>query len=135
MNQENIKLVQTYYHLFNTKDFNAFVELLDEQVIHDINQGGQEIGKTAFRFFMDKMNTCYDEHISDLMIMTHPEGSRASAEFIVSGTYLASDEGLPPAKNQTYRLTCGAFFEIKNNKITRITNYYNMQEWLKQISG
>lgn len=132
---ENTKaLIETYYNLFNQKALNDFIELLDEHVAHHINQGPEQIGKSRFRIFMNQMNTCYDEHISDLIIMTHSDGKHASAEFIVTGKYLATDTNLPPAKGQTYRLQCGAFFEVKNSKISRVTNYYNMQDWLNQIT-
>ena len=42
---------------------------------------------------------------------------------------------LPPAKGQTYRLTAGAFFEVKNGKVARISNFYNLQDWLKQVGA
>jgi steroid delta-isomerase-like uncharacterized protein len=51
------------------------------------------------------------------------------------GKYLKNDEGLPPATGQEYRLPAGAFFEIRDNKVARITNYYNLQDWIKQVGG
>lgn len=126
-------LIESYYNAFNQKDNATFLNLLDNDVIHDINQGKREIGKTLFSQFIQRMARSYDETISKLVIMISEDGSRASAEFIVEGTYLATDEGLPPAKQQQYQLPCGAFFEIKNQKITRVTNYYNLQDWLTQI--
>ena len=51
------------------------------------------------------------------------------------GTYLAADEGLPPAQGQTYRLPAGAFFELRDGKVARVTNYYNLQDWLRQVVG
>jgi hypothetical protein len=29
----------------------------------------------------------------------------------------------------------GAFFEIENGFITRVTNYYNLQDWIAQVQG
>ncbi len=52
-----------------------------------------------------------------------------------SFAYISTDEGLPPAKGQTYRLRVGAFFEIKDKQISRITNYYNLQDWIEQVVG
>jgi steroid delta-isomerase-like uncharacterized protein len=51
----------------------------------------------------------------------------------VLGTYLEADEGLPPARKQTYELPGGAFFAIDEGLITRVTNYYNLQDWLEQV--
>ena len=65
--------------------------------------------------------------------MQNAEGSRAAAEFVVHGEYLADDAGLPPANGQTYVLPAGAFFEIKHGKVARISNYYNLNDWVAQV--
>jgi steroid delta-isomerase-like uncharacterized protein len=67
--------------------------------------------------------------------MTNADGSRAAAEFTVLGKYLVADAGLPLATGQTYRLPAGAFFEIRDSKVARISNYYNLEDWLKQVSA
>ncbi len=126
-------LIQQYYDSFNQQDMSTFLGLLDNQIIHEVNQGEKQIGLQPFTRFMDEMNEFYQETVKDLIIMANEEGTRASAEFIIEGVYKKTQATLPVAHNQRYALRCGAFFEIKNNKITRVTNYYNLQEWLKQI--
>lgn len=126
-------LIEQYYEYFNQRDIPAFLNLLNDDVVHDINQGASEIGIQAFTDFMARMDDAYEEEIKDLIVMTTLDGSRAAAEFIVKGTYKKTDQGLPTAHHQTYELRCGAFFEIKNHKISRVTNYYNMKHWLKQV--
>ena len=130
-----LQLIQDYYTAFNEKNMPRFLSLLSEDIVHDINQGHQEIGKQAFVVFMERMNHSYQEHIAQLAIMTNTQGTRAAAEFIVNGTYTASASGLPEATGQQYSLPCGAFFEIKQSKIARVTNYYNLQNWLKQVQA
>ena len=132
MNSTEI-LIRTYYDRFNAKDVDGFLELLSEDVAHDINQGGRETGKPAFRAFLERMNRSYDEQIVDIAVMVNGDGTRAAAEFTVLGKYLKTDEGLPPASGQPYRLPAGAFFDVKDGKVTRITNYYNLEDWLKQV--
>ena len=127
-------LIQSYYDAFNANDHEAFIALLDNDVAHDINQGGREIGKDAFRVFLKKMDAHYKEAIKDIVIMVNEDGSRASAEFMVHGKYLSTDEGLPDAAGQTYVLPAGAFFTIKDNKVARISNYYNLTDWIAQVS-
>lgn len=133
MNQNAKTLIENYYAAFNAGDMATFLSLLADDAVHDINQGGREIGKDAFAQFMARMNRNYKEHLEDIVIMTNQDGSRAAAEFVVLGTYLNTDEGLPPAKGQKYRLPAGAFFEIRENKIARVTNYYNLQNWIAQV--
>jgi steroid delta-isomerase-like uncharacterized protein len=134
MNPNTINLIEQYYAAFNNADMETFLNLLTDDVIHDINQGKREIGKDAFKQFMACMNYNYKEQLVDMVIMATPDGSRAAAEFIVLGKYLKSDEGLPEAKGQEYKLPAGAFFDIRDNKVARITNYYNLQDWIAQVS-
>jgi steroid delta-isomerase-like uncharacterized protein len=135
MNQHAINLIEQYYAAFNSADMDTFLNLLTDDVIHDINQGKREIGKDAFRQFMACMNFNYKEQLVDMVIMATPDGTRAAAEFVVLGKYIKSDEGLPDAKGQEYSLPAGAFFEIRDNKVARITNYYNLQDWIAQVGG
>lgn len=128
-------LIQAYYTAFNAGDMDAFLDLLNDDVIHDINQGECQIGKATFADFMAHMNRCYRERLSDMVIMVNADGSRGAAEFVVHGEYLATDEGLPPAEGQTYELPAGAFFEIRHGKVARVTNYYNLNDWIEQVTG
>jgi len=127
------ELVQAYYAAFNAGDMPTFLDLLADDVVHDINQGERQVGKATFAAFMDKMNRCYRERLADIVVMQNATGDRAAAEFVVHGEYLADDEGLPPANGQTYVLPAGAFFEIKDGKVARISNYYNLNDWIAQV--
>ncbi len=113
----------------------TFLSLLAEDVAHDINQGKREVGKAAFGEFMAHMNRCYRERLVDMVIMASDDGSHASAEFTVLGEYLVTDEGLPAARGQTYRLPAGAFFEVREGRVARVTNYYNLQDWIAQVGA
>ena len=128
-------LISAYYDAFNRGDMQAFLALLTDDVAHDINQGERQVGKQAFARFMEHMNHCYRENLTDIVIMTNPDGKRAAAEFIVNGTYLKTDKGLPEANGQTYVLPAGAFFEIRDGKVSRVTNYYSLPGWVAQVGG
>lgn len=128
------ELVKAYYDAFNAGDMPAFLALLSEDVVHDINQGERQQGKAVFAAFMEKMNRCYKERLTDIVIMPGADGSRVAAEFVVHGQYLVGDEGLPPAHGQTYVLPAGAFFHVHAGKIARVTNYYNLTDWIEQVS-
>lgn len=128
-------VIRAYYDAFNRGDRLGMLELLADDVAHDVNQGGRETGRAAFGKFLEHMDRCYRERLVDIVVMTSPDGGRAAAEFVVEGTYLATDEGLPPAKGQTYRLPAGAFFAVEGERIARVTTYYNLQDWLAQVRG
>lgn len=126
-------LISAYYAAFNAGDMPAFLDLLHEDVVHDINQGERQHGKAAFAAFMEHMNRCYRERLADIVIMASDDGSRGAAEFVVHGHYLRTDEGLPPANGQSYVLPAGAFFELREGKVARVTNYYNLNDWQAQV--
>lgn len=127
-------LLQDYYDAFNRGDSEAMLACLAEDVEHHVNQGGVRKGRDAFRDFNAHMTRCYRERLEDLVLMVSDDGTRGAAEFTVHGEYLASDEGLPPARGQTYTLPAGTFFAIRDGKISRVTTYYNLQDWIAQVS-
>ncbi len=131
---QTASLIESYYARFNAGDLKGMLNLLDNEIRHDINQGESEHGLEAFRIFLDRMAENYKEHIQDIVIFASADGKRAACEYKVTGTYLKADPGLPPAQGQRYSIPGGAFFTIKNGKITRVTNYYNLQEWLDAVS-
>ncbi len=133
MNQNAQQLIENYYAAFNAGDMSTFLGLLTDDVIHDINQGKREVGKVLFGQFMQRMNHHYREQLVDMAIMTNADGSRAAAEFVVLGEYLNTDEDLPVANGQRYRLPAGAFFDIRDGKVARITNYYTLEDWIAQV--
>jgi len=128
-------LVARYYDAFNRGDWEGMLDCLTDDVAHDINQGHRECGREAFRVFLARMQRCYRETLHDIVLMAGIDGAHAAAEYVVHGEYLADDEGLPPAHGQRYVLPGGAFFDIRDGRIARISNYYNLQDWMAQVSG
>ncbi|WP_127522490.1 ketosteroid isomerase-related protein [Mesorhizobium sp. Z1-4] len=126
-------LIGRYLDAFNKGDVDGMLACLHEDIVHDINQGGREIGRDRFRWFMATMNRHYREALSDIVVMVDENGRRAAAEFTVRGTYLETAEGLPPAGGQSYSLPAGIFFEIDDGLISRVTTYYNLSDWIAQV--
>lgn len=128
-------LVRGYYAAFNAGDRAAMCALLAGDVAHDVNQGGRRLGIAAFRAFMAQMDAAYEESLEEVVVMADATGTRAAAEFVVAGRYLRTEPGLPEARGQAYRLPAGAFLEIGDGRITRVTTYYNLPDWIRQVSG
>ncbi len=127
------EIITSYYQAFNRHDYTSMVALLSDDVVHDINQGRREVGKEAFVAFLGKMDRHYREQVVELVVMSH--GDRAAAELVIEGEYLHGDEGLPAATGQRYRLPVGAFFALEGDRITRVTNYYNLADWIAQVGA
>ncbi len=128
-------LIRAYLDAFNRGDRAAMLALLTDDVAHDVNQGGREVGRDAFAAFMARMDRCYRERLADIVVMAEPTGTRAAAEFIVHGEYLATDDGLPEARGQRYVLPAGAFYAIRDGRIARVTMHYNLADWIAQVKA
>jgi steroid delta-isomerase-like uncharacterized protein len=128
------KLIHDYYQAFNNKDPKKMISYLSDDVVHGINEGDNEKGKEYFVQFMQKMDEHYDETLKDVVVMVSSDQKHAAAEFIVMGKYLKTDPGLPEARGQKYEIKAGAFFDVKDGKISRVTTYYNLKDWIAKVS-
>ena len=128
------KVIEAYFDAFNNGDVGGMLECLSEDVAHHVNEGQVRTGKAAFAAFCEHMSRCYKEHLDNMVIFEAEGSKRGAAEFVVNGTYLQTDEGLPEANGQTYRLPAGSFFSLKDGLITRVVTYYNLADWTRQVS-
>lgn len=128
-------IAEAYLAAFNQGDTAAMLDLVSEDIAHHVNEGGVRTGKEAFAEFNAHMTRCYKERLEDIVVFGATDANRAAAEFTVHGEYLATDAGLPDAKGQTYILPAGSFFTVTDGKITRITTYYNLSNWIAQVSA
>ena len=126
--------IQAYYDAFNQGDIEGMIATLHDDFAHHVNEGATRLGKEAFAEFCRHMSETYKEVLTDMVVFANDEGTRGAAEFTVNGTYLKTDPGLPEAKGQKYVLPAGGFFTLKDGKITRVTTYYNLNDWIAQVS-
>ena len=128
-------LIGRYYDAFNRGDIDGMLACVTDDLIHDTNQGDRRIGRDRFHAFCARMAHHYKEQLDGITVMTAADGSRAAAEFNVQGQYLVSESGLPDATGQSYQLPGGTFFAIREGKIARVTTYYNLTDWIIQVSA
>lgn len=129
-----LETVQQYYSYFNTKNWEGMLSLLDPQIRHEPNQGDARIGIDLFTEFLQKMDDSYEENLTDMVFFAEPSNHRVAVEFVVNGIYKKGEEGLPEAKNQTYVLPAGAFLQVTEGKISRVTTFYNLPLWIELVS-
>lgn len=132
--QEAIALIARYYAGFNAGNPAGMLDCVAEDVEHRVNEGGIRHGRAKFAEFCAHMGVSYREELRDLVIFANDEGTRGAAEFVVHGTYLKTDPGLPEAKGQTYILPAGGFFDLKDGRIQRVTTFYNLKDWVDQVN-
>ncbi|TXH95288.1 MAG: isopropylmalate/homocitrate/citramalate synthase [Pseudorhodobacter sp.] len=127
--------IAAYYAAFNAGDTPGMVATLHDEFVHHVNEGAARMGKAAFAEFCAHMSETYREELKDMVILANADGTRGAAEFVVHGQYLKTDPGLPEARGQRYVLPAGGFFTLKDGKITRVTTYYNLNDWIRQVQN
>lgn len=129
-------IVSSYYNAFNRRDWQAMLNMLTDDVQHDSNQGATHHGKDHFTQFLRHMDDCYEETLTELVVMVDPTGKRAGSEFVVNGTYKKTDGDLPAANGQAYVLPAGSFMQLTDEGlISRVTTYYNLPLWESIVIG
>ena len=128
-------VLKRYFDAFNAGDKAGMLAELSDDVAHHVNEGKVRVGKELFSQFCDHMDRCYRECLTDVVVFANEDGTRASAEFVVNGEYLETDSGLPEARGQKYVLPAGSFMSLADGKITRVTTYYNLADWIRQVSA
>lgn len=130
-----IAVISRYYAAFNAGDGAAMLACVSDDIEHRVNQGEIRRGREKFAEFCSHMGVSYREELKDMVIFADDSGTRGAAEFVVHGEYLETDPGLPVAHGQRYILPAGGFFDIRDGKITRVSTFYNLADWIAQVSA
>ena len=131
---DTLALIKAYYDAFNAGDAAGMLDCVSDDVEHRVNEGAHRIGRAKFAEFCGHMGVSYREQLTDMVIFANDHGDRAAAEFVVNGEYLKTDPGLPEAKGQRHVLPGGGFFDVRGGRIARVTTFYNLNDWTRQVS-
>ncbi len=126
--------LEAYYAAFNAGNAQGMLDCVTDSIEHRVNEGAIRFGREKFAEFCSHMGVSYREQLKDMVIFVNEDATRGAAEFVVHGEYLQTDPGLPEAKGQTYILPAGAFFDLQDGKIARVTTFYNLNDWIAQVS-
>ncbi|ARU40488.1 hypothetical protein CCB80_04765 [Armatimonadetes bacterium Uphvl-Ar1] len=126
------ELMRAYVDAFNRHDLEGMLATLHDEVVHELNEGGVEVGIDAFREFRKHMDACYREQLRDVTYFEN--GDRGAIECFCDGEYLKTDGGLPEARGQRYSIRVAVFYEVREGKLGRVTSFYNLREWIAAVS-
>lgn len=127
--------IDAYYAAFNAGDAAGMLACVTDDIEHRVNEGGIRRGKALFAEFCAHMGVSYREELRDITVFVNAGGTRGAAEFVVHGSYLQTDPGLPEARGQRYVLPAGSFFDLRDGLIARVTTFYNLSDWVAQVSN
>ena len=77
--------LRAYYEALNRHDPASAVALLDDEVVHELNQGPREVGKAPFREFLQRMEYCYHEQLVDIRLLASNDGIQTRLHKLVAG--------------------------------------------------
>ena len=66
--------------------------LVNAEIKHKRNQGKERIGIELFTAFLQKMDKCYNETVTEIVILCKSNNSRVVAEFVVNRSIKKADE-------------------------------------------
>ncbi len=120
MSSNDEPLVAQFFSAFNHADWEGILSVLAKDVRLQLN--GREVasGQEAFTEHLSAEKLHFLEVFSDTQLSAIDTGGVVNAGYVVSGQYLSTAPGLPPARGQHYRLEGVAQFEIRDGAIVRI---------------
>ena len=127
------EVIRNYIDAWNARDLDRMIELVSDDILHRINQGGTRQGKEAFAAFLRHVAEHYEERLDDVVILTGPDG-RCGSEFTVHGIYRKTDDDMPRARGQRYTLPGAILCDTRDGRITRLSVFFNMADWRRQIA-
>jgi|CXWL01.1.fsa_nt_gi steroid delta-isomerase-like uncharacterized protein len=135
MTSSTEQLIAQYFSAFNHADWEGMLSLLSPNVVHDVNDRARQSGLEAFTEYSSQQKRHFLEVLSDIVIDVPGAGQRAIARYVVSGQYLATQTGLPPARGQRYRIPGESIFDVDGGHITRIISHFDEDKRLQQLSS
>jgi steroid delta-isomerase-like uncharacterized protein len=136
---ETEALVARFFSSLAVRDIAGTMDCLSEDIIHDTPYGKREIGWEPFERYIIHRMRCYRTEYDGLVILSDSSGLRAAAEFVLKAEYIDDDELLgsdgPSASGQRVSLQAGMFFEVDENRITRLSAAFDRITILEQLAG
>lgn len=111
---------------------NLLAQFTDDATYADVALGQSHSGKVAMREFFASMEREFSSDYrfeAGLMVITD---SAYAAEWVMRGTHDRSSAMLP-ATGKSYAIHGASIGELRDGKIARNTDYWNMTEFLVQV--
>jgi len=120
MSADDKQRISQYFSAFNHADWEGMLSALTDDVRLEINGGQAIVGQKAFTEHLSENKMHFLEVFSDVHIVAGSSPGEYAVDYVLSGQYLSSAPGLPPARGQHYRLGGQANFAMRDGAIARI---------------
>ena len=132
--ERNQKIVNDYYKAYNNQDVEGQVELMSSNFEHFTNSGKIEKGVEAYRKYAKAVYSDVKEEVYQTHFLIGQDPSHIAVQSRAKGEYLKIDKANPKNPLKKYDIPFAEFFEIQDEKITKLSTYYNELEWKNQVS-
>lgn len=136
---ETEALITGFFNSLEVRDIAGALARVGEDVVHDTFYGEREIGWESFERYLIHRSRCYRTEYDALVVMSDPSGHRAAAEFVLKVQYLVDDDRLgpdaPQAADQQMAVAAGVFFEVDDERITRVSATFDSKAALEQLGA
>jgi steroid delta-isomerase-like uncharacterized protein len=102
-----------------------------DAVFMNVGAGQRHEGRDAIRADHENLFGMW----SDLTVQKMPylvDGDRWAGEWTMSGVHTGDTPGLP-ATGKSFTISGGGFGQVRDGKVVRTTQYWNMAEFLTQV--
>ena len=125
-------LVEHWASVWSSRNVAKVVSIFtDDCVYEDVTMGAVNHGKTELETFARAIFEAFPD-FTIYLTSQFDAGSWAGAEWTMSGTHKGDLPGLP-ATGKRFSIRGATVFELQGGKIRRVSDYWDMVSFLKQI--
>jgi len=128
------KFAQDYYAAWNSHDWNKLAAFFtDDCVYEDVPFGRICHGKQELKAFCDELQLFRVDGPRFELKSAFVSGDWMVGEWVMSDTYPGGVPGWETAVGKKYSIRGASVSELRNGKISRNTDYWNMVAFLQQV--
>ena len=127
------KMLKDENMAWNTHDVNKIASFYtDDCIKEDLAIGKATHGKKEMKTLIVSAFTAMPA-MSIKLVTIFNSDNWAATEWIMTGSYSSTFPGMPQATGKSFSVRGASIMELRNDKINRISDYWNYASYLQQI--
>ena len=128
------QVVRDFYAAYARRDIDEMMSHVSDGIVEDLSGVGLVTGAQQEREFLAGVIASFPDLVTELTGVLAC-GDVVAVEWRRAGTISGAPWTGLPASGKPFALRGGAFLEVSENKITRITGYYDTAEFARHIGA
>jgi steroid delta-isomerase-like uncharacterized protein len=127
------KMINDYLSAWNAHDVERILSFFTDDCVYNCTPMEKvSRGKNELKDFFSNMFTEFPDAKIE-MKSGFNAGDRGAGEWVLSGTFAHSNNPAMPATGKKFSIPGVAINEYSGDKISRVTNYWNLASYLQQV--